>query len=396
MKNIVILGSTGSIGKSALDVIEKFPDRFRVVGLTAGRNLPLLMEQIQRYHPQFVAVPDEDIYKQLKNVIIPPNPTLAKGGGGGFEIPEILCGIEGICNVAAMPYADTVISAIVGSAGLLPTISAIRAKKTVALANKETLVMAGELVMSEVKEYGTALLPVDSEHSAVFQCMRGYGHDSVKKIILTASGGPFVGKSADELENVSPENALKHPNWSMGRKISIDSATLMNKGLEVIEAHHLFTLPPEKIDVLIHPQSIVHSMVEFNDGSCIAQLSKPDMKGPIAYALSYPERLQDVIDTVEWEKLPALTFKKPDNNTFPCLSIAYDALKTGGTMPAVLNASNEIAVAAFLDGIIGFNRIPVIIKKVLDSHKPQPAYSIEVVLEADRRAREKTRSVIGS
>ncbi len=382
MKNIVILGSTGSIGRSSLEVIDKFPDRFRVVGLAAGRNLPILMEQIERWRPRLVAVHDEDIYKQLKSKI------------GGTK-PEILCGIDGICSVAENGDADTVISAIVGSAGLLPTISAIRAKKTVALANKETLVMAGDIVMSEVKKHGAVLLPVDSEHSAIFQCMRGYEHDSVKKIILTASGGPFVGKSADELENVSPENALKHPNWSMGRKITIDSATLMNKGLEVIEARHLFDLPPEKIDVLIHPQSIVHSIVEFNDGSCIAQLSKPDMKGPIAYALSYPERLQDVIDTVEWEKLSALTFKKPDNKAFPCLSIAYAALKTGGTMPAVLNASNEIAVAAFLDGIIGFNRIPAIIKKVMDFHKLQPADSIDVVLEADRWAREETKSVIG-
>ncbi|HAK89743.1 MAG TPA: 1-deoxy-D-xylulose-5-phosphate reductoisomerase [Nitrospiraceae bacterium] len=377
MKNIVILGSTGSIGRSSLEVIDKFPDRFRVVGLAAGRNLPLLLEQIERWRPRLVAVHDEDIYKQLKSKI------------GGTK-PEILCGIDGICSIAENGDADTVISAIVGSAGLLPTISAIRAKKTVALANKETLVMAGELVMSEVKKHGTALLPVDSEHSAIFQCMRGYERESVKKIILTASGGPFVGKSAEELQNVSPENALKHPNWSMGKKISIDSATLMNKGLEVIEASRLFDLPPEKIDVLIHPQSIVHSMVEFNDGSYIAQLSRPDMKGPIAYALSYPERLIDVIEKVDWEKLPALTFRKPDNKTFPCLSIAYEALKTGGTMPAALNASNEIAVAAFLDGIIGFNRIPVIIKKVLDSHKPQPADSIDVVLEADKRAREET------
>ncbi|MCL4456822.1 MAG: 1-deoxy-D-xylulose-5-phosphate reductoisomerase [Nitrospirae bacterium] len=382
MKNIVILGSTGSIGRSALKVIDKFSDRFRVLGLVAGRNLPLLMEQIQRYRPRLVAVPDDDIYKELKS-------------GIGDTKPEILCGIDGICSIAENGDADTVISAIVGSAGLLPTMSAIRAKKTVALANKETLVMAGDIVMSEVKKHDVALLPVDSEHSAVFQCMRGYERDSVRKIILTASGGPFVGRSAEELENVSPESALKHPNWNMGRKISIDSATLMNKGLEVIEAHHLFALPPEKIDVLIHPQSVVHSMVEFNDGSCIAQLSKPDMKGPIAYALSYPERLCDVIETIDWEKLSALTFKKPDNNTFPCLSIAYDALKTEGTMPAVLNASNEIAVAAFLDGIIGFNRIPAIIKKVMDFHKLQPADSIDVVLEADRWAREKTKSVIG-
>jgi 1-deoxy-D-xylulose-5-phosphate reductoisomerase len=390
MKNIVILGSTGSIGKSALDVVSKFPDRFKIIGLAAGRNISLLIKQIAEFRPEIVAVSDENTYKNLKSQI--PNPK--------SQNIELLFGTEGISRVAAMPNADTVISAIVGSAGLLPTIAAIKAGKTVALANKETLVMAGDLVMSLVKEHGATLLPVDSEHSAIFQCIKGYEKCSIKKIILTASGGPFAGKTIEELEKVSPESALKHPNWSMGRKITIDSATLMNKGLEVIEAHYLFGLPPEKIDVLIHPQSIMHSVVEFIDGSYIAQLSKPDMKCPIAYALSYPERLHDVIEPIDWESLSGLTFQKPDHKTFPCLSLAYSALKTGGTLPAVLNASNEIAVAAFLDGIISFNSIPVIIKKVMDSHsnraigKLQPADDIDVILEADRWAREIARQEI--
>jgi 1-deoxy-D-xylulose-5-phosphate reductoisomerase len=389
MKNIVILGSTGSIGRSALDVVSMFPDRFKVVGLAAGKNSSLLLEQIKQFRPKVVAVSNEKAYKELKDSL------KGQGERAKGRDTEILFGTEGISLVAAMQDADTVISAIVGSAGLLPTIAAIKAGKVVALANKETLVMAGDLVMSSVKEYGATLLPVDSEHSAIFQCISGYEKCSIKKIILTASGGPFAGKTMEELEHVSPESALRHPNWSMGRKITIDSATLMNKGLEVIEAHYLFGLPPERIDVLIHPQSIVHSIVEFIDGSYIAQLSRPDMKGPIAYALSYPKRLYDVIETIDWEGLSGLTFQKPDHRTFPCLSLAYSALKTGGTMPAVLNASNEIAVVAFLDGIIGFNRIPVIIKKVMDSHKLQPADDIDVILEADRWAREETKSVIG-
>ncbi len=380
MKKVAILGSTGSIGKSALSVVSKFPDRFKVVGLTAGKNISLLLEQIRQFKPRLVAVSDEKACQNLKSQI-----SNLKSAN-----PEILFGIQGISSVAEMPDADTVVSSIVGSAGLLPTIAAIRAGKLVALANKEALVMAGNIVMSEVSKYNATLLPVDSEHSAISQCIRGCEKDSIKKIILTASGGPFAGRMLQELEDVSPESALKHPNWSMGRKITIDSATLMNKGLEVIEAHYLFGLPSEKIDVLIHPQSIVHSIVEFNDGSYLAQLSKPDMKGPIAYALSFPERLRDVMETIDWESLSGLTFQKPDSKTFQCLSLAYSALSTGGTMPAVLNASNEIAVAAFLDGIIGFNEIPAIIKKVMDSHKLQPADDIDIILDTDRWAREKT------
>lgn len=375
MKNIVILGSTGSIGKSTLDVISGFPDKFRVIGLTAGKNISLLMEQVNKFQPDVVAISDKKAYEELR-------------GRLKNNYPEILYGTKGIISVAEIPDANMVISAIVGSAGLLPTIAAIRAGKTVALANKETLVVAGNIVMSDVRRYGATILPVDSEHSAIFQCISGYKSHSVRKIILTASGGPFIDKPLEELQNVSPEDALRHPTWNMGKKITIDSATLMNKGLEVIEAHHLFEMPSENIDVLIHPQSIIHSMVEFKDGSCMAQLSMPDMKGPIAYALSFPERLQNIIKPVEWERLSGLTFQKPDDRTFPCLALAYSALKAGGTLPAVLNAANEIAVAAFLDGSIRFNEIPVIIKRAMDSHKLQSDNDISVILEADRLTRE--------
>lgn len=393
MKNIVILGSTGSIGKSSLDVISRFPEKFKVIGLTAGKNTDLLIKQIEQFNPIVVAVSNEDSYKSLKSKI--------KDSKIKTKNLEILVGQEGIISVAKMQEADIVLSAIVGAAGLLPTIASIQTAKTVAIANKETLVMAGDYVMSEVNRCGTLLIPVDSEHSAIFQCINEHNRSFVKKIILTASGGPFFGKRAKELENISPEDALKHPNWSMGKKITIDSATLMNKGLEMIEAHHLFNTPPENIDVLIHPQSIIHSIVEFNDCSYLAQLSRPDMKGPIAYALSYPERLNDVIKPINWESLSSkiatgLTFYKPDTKTFPCLPLSYSAIKIGKTMPAVLNASNEVAVGAFLEGIIGFNKIPVIINKVMDLHTPQPADDIYNILEADRWARDATLKIIRS
>lgn len=378
MKNIVILGSTGSIGKNSLDVISMFPERFRVTGLTAGNNISLLYEQINKFNPEIVAVTDENAYRSLKDII------------KGTMQPLILHGVDGICSVAQFQNADIVISAISGSAGLLPTVSAIRAKKTIALANKEALVTAGRIVMSEAEKYGAAILPVDSEHSAIFQCLNGARRDSIRRLILTASGGPFFGKTPEELDRISFRDALKHPNWKMGRKITIDSATLMNKGLEVIEAHYLFNLPPEQIDVLVHPQSIVHSIVEFNDGSYIAQMSNPDMKGPIAYALSYPERLHNVMKPINWDEISNLSFSKPDNGTFPSLSLAYHALKTGGTMPAVLNASNETAVKAFLNEIIGFNDIPVIIRKVMDAHISLPAEKLDTILEVDEWARKKT------
>jgi 1-deoxy-D-xylulose-5-phosphate reductoisomerase len=383
MKNIVILGSTGSIGRNALDVIAKFPDRFRVIGLTAWNNSDLLQAQIIKFRPRVVAIADDCLGSELHDNL-----------AGHDARPEILCGHQGIAEVAGMAEADTVISAIVGSAGLLPTLKAVRAGKTVALANKETLVMAGHIFTGEVRNSGARLLPVDSEHSALFQCMNGCSRDSIRKLILTASGGPFLGRIAVDLANVTAADALRHPNWQMGRKITIDSATLMNKGLEVIEAHYLFDMPADKISVLVHPQSIVHSLVEFMDGSCLAQLSNPDMKGPIAYALSYPERLCNVMEPLDWGKLSGLTFLKPDTNTFPCLELAYEALECGGTMPAVLNAANEVAVHAFLDGMIGFNTIPVIIEKTMEAHMSEAARDIELVISVDRWARDKAAEVI--
>ncbi|HMK61361.1 MAG TPA: 1-deoxy-D-xylulose-5-phosphate reductoisomerase [Dissulfurispiraceae bacterium] len=383
MKNIVILGSTGSIGRNALNVIARFPDRFRVVGLAAGKGIELLKKQIQEFRPQLVAVADIKNCAELKAEIT----------GQGLAV-DIICGMDGVSTVAAMKNADTVISAIVGSAGLVPTLTAVRAGKDIALANKETLVIAGDIINSELKKSGSKLLPVDSEHSALFQCMNGSSKDSIRRLILTASGGPFFGKKADELLNISPADALRHPNWQMGRKITIDSATLMNKGLEVIEARALFGIPLDRIDVLIHPQSIVHSIVEFADGSCMAQLSNPDMKGPIAYALSFPERLHEIMTPLRWEELRGLTFHKPDIDVFPCLDLAYSAAGIGGTMPAVLNAANEIAVHAFLDGLIGFMDIPAIIKRVMKDHDIKEAMQLNVVLEADRWARAKASEVI--
>jgi 1-deoxy-D-xylulose-5-phosphate reductoisomerase len=378
MRKIAILGSTGSIGQNALRVIAQYQDRFEVVALAAGRNVGLLAEQIGRFRPRMVGVADEEARRELE------------GRLDSRSRPAVFHGPSGMEHVAACRDADTVVSAIVGSAGLLPTLAAVRAGKTVALANKETLVMAGALISSEVRRHGATLLPVDSEHSAIYQCLRGHSKTSVRRIILTASGGPFWGRSLEELVHVSPAQALRHPNWLMGEKVTIDSSTLMNKGLEVIEAHFLFDLPVATIDVLIHPQSIVHSIVEFLDGSYLAQLSRPDMRAPIAFALAYPERLIDIIEPIDWEGLSGLIFRKPDTRTFPCLSLAYAALERGGTLPAVLNAANEIAVRAFLDGHIGFTSVPAIIGRVMDAHPVRPADDLEAILEADRWAREKS------
>lgn len=372
MKRLTILGSTGSIGRNTLDVVSCNREDFKVVALTAGRNLDLLEKQIRSFSPEVVAVADKETADSLSKRI----------NGVG-----ILSGIEGINHVASHENSDLVISAIVGSAGLIPTLAAIKSGKTICLANKEALVMAGGIVMSEAKKNRVKIIPVDSEHSAIFQCIEGHKKSDIRRIILTASGGPFVNKSRIELNNITPKDALRHPNWNMGKKITIDSATLMNKGFEVIEACWLFGMPSEKIDVLIHPQSIVHSMVEFRDRSCLAQMSMPDMRGPISYALSYPDRLEDPIPGLELDKIESLTFKKPDNENFPCLSYAYDAIKAGGTMPCVLNASNEIAVHAFLNDRIGFNDIPVIIKKTIDSHTVKLHPILDDVLEADRWAR---------
>lgn len=374
MKNIAILGSTGSIGRSTLEVIAQNRDRFRVAALTAGNNIDLLEQQIRSFSPEVVAVADSDAALVLRKRV---NGT------------EILTGTEGVNDVAAYAGADFVLSAIVGSAGLLPTITAIRAGKPVGIANKEALVMAGDIVMKEAKKYRVKIFPVDSEHSAVSQCIEGRDRAEIKRIILTASGGPFVDRTKDDLKYVRAMDALQHPNWSMGRKITVDSATLMNKGLEVIEACWLFDMSPEDVDVLIHPQSIVHSLVEFKDMSCLAQMSMPDMRGPIAYALSYPERISDPIPSLDLTKIGTLTFREPDHDAFPCLSYAYETMKTGGTVPAVLNAANETAVHAFLEDAIGFTDIPLVIRKTIDSHTALSQPLLDDLLEADRWAREK-------
>jgi 1-deoxy-D-xylulose-5-phosphate reductoisomerase len=373
MKRLTILGSTGSIGRSALDVVAKHGDDFKVVGLTAGKNIDLFEAQIRAFNPEMVAVADKKDADRLS---------------GRIKSPDIGFGEEGIKRVASYRNSDFVISSIVGAAGLIPTIAAIEAGKDVGLANKEALVMAGEIVMKKARKNNVKIIPVDSEHSAIFQCLEGRRIADVRRIILTASGGPFLNKSKKDLKYITAKDALKHPNWTMGKKISIDSATLMNKGFEVIEAFWLFNLPPEKIDVVVHPQSIVHSLIEFKDRSCLAQMSMPDMRGPISYALTYPERLEGPIQGLELHRLQSLTFSKPDKRNFPCLSYAYDALRVGGTMPCVLNAANEIAVNAFLRGSIGFNDIPSIIKRTVRVHRASSASSLKKVLAADRWARE--------
>jgi len=383
LKKIAILGSTGSIGRSALQVIEQFPDHFQVVALAAGKNIELLAKQIEQFRPKLAAVLDRELAKDL-----------------GGRLPEdsrveVLAGSTGYQETARCAEADMVLSSMVGAAGLIPTLSAIRAGKDVALANKETLVMAGALVMGEVQKYKVTLLPVDSEHNAIFQALEGHRREDLKRILLTASGGPFLNVPRAQLESVTPAQALAHPNWEMGAKITIDSATMMNKGLEVIEAKWLFEVPVEKIDVHIHPQSIVHSMVEYVDGSVIAQLGMPDMRVPIAYALAYPQRLKLDLPSLDLFSVRTLTFQEPDLSRFPCLDLAFSACKAGGTMPAVLNASNEIAVQAFLDNRIPFLGIARLVEKVMQEHELVPATELQAILAADTWARQRTEEMIG-
>jgi len=381
MKALSILGCTGSIGVSTLDVVRRFPGRFKVKGLACGGNVKALEEQIRAFKPEAVAVRDGKTASALKKLL-------------GKNSVKIYHGVEGMAEVAALKGVDMVVSAIVGSAGLVPTMAAIEAGKDVALANKEALVCAGPLVMSAVERKGVKLLPVDSEHSAIFQSLKGHRKRDLLRLTLTASGGPFHGRDMTALKKVKPADALKHPNWEMGRKITIDSATLMNKGLEVIEARWLFGVEPERISVLVHPQSIIHSMVEFVDGSVIAQLGVPDMRMPISYALGYPGRLVKDIPGLDLAKVATLSFREPDTEHFPCLGYAYDALRAGGTMPAALNAANEVAVQAFLDNRIGFMDIPFVIKGTMDAHKPKVPTRVEDVMQADRWARGKAEKVI--
>ena len=383
MKSISLLGSTGSIGVNTLNLIRKFPDQFTVLGLAAGRNVELLARQVREFSPRWVSVSREEDATRLRSLL------------QGREV-EILSGTEGAKAVATCPGGDVVVAAIVGAAGLVPTLAAVKAGREVALANKEALVMAGELFVSEAKEHGARLLPVDSEHSAVFQCLQGQRKEDVERIILTASGGPFLHRSLASLERVSVAEALKHPNWKMGPKITIDSATMMNKGLEVVEARWLFDMNPAKIEVIIHPQSIVHSMVRYQDGTFIAQMGIPDMQIPIAYALSCPIRLKLDLPPLELSRPEGLTFLPVEHERYPALGLAYEALEAGGTMPAVLNAANEVAVQAFLEDRIGFRDIHRVIQRTTEAHRRTQPREIADILEADRWAREQASTYVVS
>ncbi len=379
--HLTILGSTGSIGVSTLDVVARHPDRYRVTALTAQQRDDVLFEQCMRFKPRYAVLLDEAAAERLKR----------KASAAGLET-EVLHGVEALEKVASVPEVDAVMAAIVGAAGLRPTLAAARAGKKILLANKETLVMAGAVFMDAVRQSGSMLLPIDSEHNAIFQSLpHNYRGDmaaaGISRILLTASGGPFRNAPLAELYNVTPEQACAHPNWSMGRKISVDSATMMNKGLEVIEAHWLFNAPAERIDVVVHPQSVIHSLVQYVDGSVLAQLGNPDMRTPIAYALAYPERIEAGVAPLDLCKVATLNFSAPDLQRFPCLALAYQALRAGGTAPAVLNAANEVAVAAFLERRIPFLAIPRLIEAVLGVLPASPVEVLDDVLAADAAAR---------
>jgi len=384
MKHLSVIGSTGSIGCNTLKIVGMFPDRFRVQALAAGNNIELLSRQIQEFRPAMAVVIDERAAGKLSAL-------LPKGVS-----TQILTGPSGYQAAAALEGVDQVVVAVVGAAGLIPTLSGIDAGKDIALANKETLVMAGEIVMARVAEAGVQLLPIDSEHSAIFQCLNGHRYDDLNKIHLTASGGPFLKRPEQTFKEIRPADALNHPTWQMGRKISIDSATLMNKGLEVIEARWLFNLTADQIEVVVHPQSVVHSMVSFKDGTVLAQLGLPDMRAAISYALSYPERLSLNLPSPDFPGIGALTFEAPNLQKFPCLTLAFDAVNTGGTLPAVLNAANEVAVAAFLDSIIPFTEIPTVIRKAMDQHTVVHAPSLSDILDADQWARRQAEAIISA
>lgn len=378
---ITVLGATGSIGLSTLDVIGRHPDRYRVFALSGYSRLAELEALSQRHRPRFVVVPEIEQARVLQDRL----------NGAGLEV-RVLVGEAGLCEVSAHPEVDAVMAAIVGAAGLKPTLAAVEAGKRVLLANKEALVMSGALFMDAVRASGAVLLPIDSEHNAIFQCMpadyaRGLGGVGVRRILLTASGGPFRETPLEQLAEVSPEQACAHPNWSMGRKISVDSASMMNKGLELIEACWLFDAPPSKVEVVIHPQSVIHSLVDYVDGSVLAQLGNPDMRTPIAHALAWPQRIDSGVSPLDLFAIGRLDFSAPDEQRFPCLRLARQAAEAGGSVPAMLNAANEVAVAAFLDRRIRFTDIPVIIDEVLNRETRTPVESLEAVLAADQCAR---------
>jgi len=379
VKAITLLGSTGSIGTQTLDIVAEHPDQFRIVGLAAGNNITLLAQQIEQFRPEIVAIRNPDKLPELKAAIASIDPQ-----------PILLAGETGVVEVAGYGDSESVVTGIVGCAGLLPTLAAIKAGKDIALANKETLIAGGPVVLPLVEEHGVKLLPADSEHSAIFQCLQGVPEGGLRKIILTASGGAFRDWPVEKLAQAKVSDALKHPNWSMGRKITIDSATLMNKGLEVIEAHFLFGMDYDNIEIVIHPQSIIHSLIEVQDTSVLAQLGWPDMRLPLLYALSWPERIYTDWETLDLVKVGSLTFRNPDHDKYPCMQLAYAAGRAGGSMPAVLNAANEQAVALFLDENIGFLEIPKVIEQVCDRHQSQNTShpSLDDILEADQWARQ--------
>ena len=380
MKKISLLGSTGSIGANVLDVIERNPEKFQIFGMSAGNNVDLFAKQIRKFKPRVVALFDTKKIPTLKEQI------------ADLDI-EVLSGEEGSIAVATLPEADVVVSGVMGSAGLLPAIHALKSGKNLALANKETLVIAGELVLREAKKTNSQIIPIDSEHSAIFQVLNGEKKERIKKIILTASGGPFRTFSFDQMETVTVKDALKHPNWDMGAKITIDSSTMMNKGLEYIEAKWLFGVNTP-VEIIVHAQSIIHSMIEFVDTSIIAQLGIPDMRVPIAYALTYPDRFECDLPSLDLTTMGNLTFEAPDFERFPCLRLAIDAMEIGKTMPAVLNAANEIAVQAFLEELISYKDIAELIRMVMQNHNPSPLKELQDVLIADRWAREETTKLV--
>ncbi len=383
MKNLAVLGSTGSIGTQTLQVVEAHPERFRVEVLTANQNVDLLAEQALKFRPDSVVIANEEKYPQLKEAL-------------AAEDIKVYAGAEAIAQVVTLANVDLVVTAMVGYSGLVPTINAIRAGKNIALANKETLVVAGELISRLVEEHKVAILPVDSEHSAIFQCLAGEHRSRVEKLILTASGGPFRGKDSVFLAGVTPADALKHPNWTMGAKVTIDSASMMNKGFEVIEAKWLFGISPDRIDVVVHPQSIVHSMVQFSDGCIKAQLGVPDMRLPIQYALTFPDRVDADFGRLDFCKYPDLTFEKPDVGTFRNLGLAYEAMHRGGNMPCILNAANEVAVDAFLHGKCSFAAMPDLIGATMAKAEFIGKPGLEDYMETDRSSRQIAREYLKS
>jgi len=384
---ITVLGSTGSIGVSTLDVVCRHPDRYRVVALTANRDVDGLFQQCQAVAPDYAVMADVDCARELGLRVI----------NAGLAI-QVLAGAEGLDLVAGLPEVEQVMAAIVGAAGLLPTLAAVRAGKRVLLANKEALVVSGKLFMDEAEKHGAEILPIDSEHNAVFQCLpagfeQGLERVGVRRILLTASGGPFRNTPLESLAAVTPEQACAHPNWEMGRKISVDSATMMNKGLEVVEACWLFHTRPQQVQVVLHPQSVIHSMVEYTDGSVLAQLGNPDMRTPIAHAMGWPQRIESGVESLDLFQVARLEFEPPDLTRFPCLGIAYDVIEQGGTAPAIMNAANEVAVDAFLQGRLKFTAIPQVIDKTLSAFTPSGVFGLAALLEVDLEARSRAEQI---